>query len=201
MEEENPLYKMRKREKGFSRIIVMDVESPKVNNLKGHILLTERGARQLRETLMTKEKTKHNNFVVVKEKHTYIIFPDIGFVNITGIKDFSLLELIVPQFCETFSVRGEDVTSQLVIDNVSAAGDFHCRIDLFRLQQKINLPEQRRHFSFHLDRNFFPGAVCKSVGLGTITVFPSGKYVIVGARCQAHVNGIFQKMRALILTV
>ena len=188
----------------FSRLIVMDEESnrfPKVNNLKGHISLTARGAQQLRETLMCKEKTRHNNFVVVKEDLTYIIFPDIGFVNITGIKDFSFLERIIPRFCETFSVRGEDVTSQLVIDNISAAGDFHRLIDLSSLQQKINLPEERRRFSFHLDRNFFPGAVCKSVGLGTITVFPSGKYVIVGVRCQADVNRIFQKMHVLIVAL
>jgi TATA-box binding protein (TBP) (component of TFIID and TFIIIB) len=175
--------------------------APKVNNLKGHILLTACGAQQLRETLLIyKEKKTHNNFVVVKAVHTYVIFPNKGFVNITGVKGFSLLNQIIPQFCATFSVRGEDVSSQQpVIDNISAAGDFDRWIDLTRLQQLINLPEEgRRQFSFHLDRNFFPGAVCKSPGLGVITIFKSGKYIVVGAKCQEHVDSIFQKMRVLI---
>jgi TATA-box binding protein (TBP) (component of TFIID and TFIIIB) len=181
----------------------MDPESdtvPKVNNLKGHISLTAYGAQQLRKALMSKEKKTYNNFVVVKEELTYVIFPDRGFVNITGVKNYSRLRQIIPQFCETFSVRGEDVATGLVIDNISAAGDFRRWINLTSLQQKINLSE-RSHFSCHLDRNFFPGAVCKSPGLGTITVFPSGKYVIVGAKCQTHVHVIFRKMHVLISTL
>lgn len=178
----------------------MNGASPRINNLKVHVVLTEGGVEQLKIALLEKQKTSYNNFDVVRGGHTYIVFPKKGFVNITGIKSFSELTSVIPQLCQTFGLKTSEITPKVVIDNISAAGNFGQRVSLVRLQQIVNKGgvEKRKFFSTHFDRNFFPGAFCKTRGLGTITLFPSGKYVVVGAKCLEHVEQIFQEMSALI---
>jgi TATA-box binding protein (TBP) (component of TFIID and TFIIIB) len=175
---------------------------PVVYNLKVHILLTKEGAEHLKNALKTVEAKFHNNFAVVRAEHTYIIFPEKGFVNITGIKGFSQLDNVITQFCQVFNLVKEEVASEIIVDNVSAAGDFARRVNLVLLQQTFNKQrregEKTRFFSAHFDRNFFPGAACKTRGFGTLTVFTSGKYVIVGAKCMEHVERLFQEMSAAI---
>jgi TATA-box binding protein (TBP) (component of TFIID and TFIIIB) len=97
-----------------------------------------------------------------------------------------------------------DVKSEsVVVDNISASGDFRQRVNLTHLQQTLNCRnlKERNYFTVHFDRNFFPGAFCKTLGFGTITVFPSGKYVVVGAKCLEHITNIHREMTAVIATL
>ena len=95
------------------------------------------------------------------------------------------------------NLQNKHVESKLVIDNISASGDFHQTVNLVKLQQMINAGEYP-NITTHFDRNFFPGAFCKIVGLGTVTVFQSGKFVIVGSKCQEHVDQVTKLMSAII---
>ena len=176
--------------------------APKINNLKAHIVLTESGIYCLEEALRRVEKKCYNNYVVVKDKLTYIIFPKKGFVNITGIKTFSKLPQVVPEFCAFFDINASDV-SNIIVDNVSASGNFLRRVNLANLQKKINGEgfKNRKFFSCHFDRNFFPGSFCKTQGFGTLTLFSSGKYVVVGSKCLEQVDRIFQEMSVVISTL
>jgi len=174
--------------------------SPKINNLKVHIVLTESGTRKLKLGLFAEgREQKYSNFAVVRSKHTYIVFTS-GFVNITGIRSFTERPTVIPLFCQEFGVTTDDIASDIVIDNISAAGNFQRRVDLKRLQRIVNKRKTQHStfFSVHFDRNFFPGAFCKTRGLGTLTLFPSGKYVVVGSKCLEHVEKIFQQMCVLM---
>jgi len=173
---------------------------PRINNLKVHLVLTESGNEKLKTLLPFKCNSKqYSNFGVVKDRHTYIIFSN-GFVNITGVKDFTELTEVIPRFCQLFELTRSEIASDVIVDNISAAGNFQRRVDLTQLQRIVNQRKTQHStfFSVHFDRNFFPGAFCKTRGLGTLTLFPSGKYVVVGSKCLEHVEKIFQQMCVLM---
>lgn len=196
---------------------------PRVNNIKVHVQLTLEGRDRLRWNL------KHSNLGVVRhanisvcrqpltvgglhQRRVYIIFDSDkrSYVNITGIRDFVHLDDVVPQFCLFFSLLPSDLLSlQPHIDNISAAGVFNRRIDLNCLQEKIRGlevgGERATDFTIVLNRNKFPGAACRSTlvakGFGTITLFSSGKYIIVGSKCRERLDRVFQRMCAIIATL
>jgi TATA-box binding protein (TBP) (component of TFIID and TFIIIB) len=173
-----------------------------INNLKVHIQLTTAGLQHLRTALEFKEVKTHNNFLVVREGvSTYIIFPNKGFINITGIRGFSILSSVIPTFCQIFGLERDEISSDVVIDNISAAGNFWQRVNLVHLKSRLNKRGENNFFSVHFNRNRFPGAFCKTAGFGTLTVFPSGKYVVVGAKCQEHVEKLVRRMFAVIRTL
>lgn len=173
--------------------------TPKINNLKVHILLDNSGVTCLRKSLFTTVKKSYNNFSVVKDTFTYIIFPQRGFVNITGIKGFLDIVRVIPHFCLFFGLDECNILSDIVVDNISASGNFWQRVNLVQLHQAINKKKVKSCFvSCTFDRNRFPGAFCRTRGFGTLTLFPSGKYVVVGAKCQEHVDNIFQQMSVVI---
>ena len=171
---------------------------PTVNNLKTHICVEGKNIQRLITALQKIEHIVHNNFIVCRDVYTFIIFPKRGFINITGIKSFCDLKNVIPHFCKLFKVE-VDPKTELVVDNISASGSFDQFVNLVKLQQVLN--SRKKEFTVHFDRNFFPGAFCKTSGLGTLTLFPTGKYVVVGAKCLEHVNSISQMMGAVIQTL
>lgn len=180
---------------------MQEAATPTVNNLKVHIILTSTGVQHLKTSLLYESRKNFNNFSVVRQGWTYIIFANRGFVNITGINSYSQIESVIPQFCAAFKLDRAHVASDVVVDNISANGDFGKRCNLALLQRLLNKrggEEERKYFTITFDRNFFPGAFCKTRGFGTLTLFPSGKFVLVGAKCLEHVEKTFLQMRAVI---
>lgn len=183
--------------------------TPKINNVKTHIYLTEEG----RDRLLTNIKlfdisiVRHHNFTVSRDPHgtrrVYIVFEKEGFVNITGIRELSSLKDVIPQLCLHFSLLPTDVASpQPLIDNISASGSFNCRVDLNRLRNILGIKGRHNgYFTVILNRNKFPGASCRTKGFGTITVFSTGKYVIVGSKCVEGMDRIFLKMSDVITSL
>jgi TATA-box binding protein (TBP) (component of TFIID and TFIIIB) len=193
----------------------MDVTLPKINNLKVHIEVNNKCIDRIRKTLKLsgrkwKKSKEFHNFLVIKDKYSYIIFPESknkkgkkkgGYINITGIKSFEDVENVIPELCVTFELNRIQVTGEVVIDNVTANGDFGQKLHLPRIQEVINGETEKdgNTFSASFDRNYFPGAFCKTFPkIGTILIFPSGKYVIVGSKCVAEVQKVYQMMLAVI---
>lgn len=176
---------------------------PKVNNLKVHLLLTKSGVKKLEYSLLNKEKKTYNNFHVLKnERFTYIIFPKKGFINVTGIPNFGHLKSVTPQLCDFFGLKADDVASDVIIDNISASGNFGRRVNLTTLQTTVN-GKGGEIFVVQGDRNIFPGSFCKTrklntKGFGTLTLFSSGSYVLVGCRSMEDVEKAFQHMSAVM---
>lgn len=182
-------------------------KEPTVNNIKIHlrvhkssIPILKKSIETLREQsgdLLGKNRkklfNKHHNFVVFRNSYVFIIFYTKGAVNITGIKDFIYISEAVENFCATFCIPSTQIT-EYVIDNVSANGDFGKTVDLRSLKHHINKQEDRSNLinSVSFNTNYFPAAFCKTFSIGTILVFCSGKYNIVGAKCREDVQKIFE---------
>lgn len=171
----------------------------KVNNVKVHLVLKEEGKAKLRNILETKEVKTYGNYKVLRDTFTYIIFPSNGFVNITGIKSLQDIPFnVTNQFCTSFSLVREDI-GELTIDNITAVGNFNRRINLEKLHHLAN--SRKKYFTVHFDRQIFPGAFCKTFGFGTLSVYASGKYVVVGAKCQERIQKLVEEVFALIKTL
>jgi len=221
-EQQSPL-----QQQGGRIPIDVAVAAPKINNVKTHIYLTRKGRKRLLVQIgrYKIKMEKHNNFSVCRdpelERRAYTLFEKQGFINITGIPNLEAVADVIPRLCTVFHLRASHVaSSQPCIDNISAAGVFPRRLDLNRLR-RILLPEVKSkaqsargvnevidpnpppssYFTILLNRDKFPGASCRAKGYGTITLFSSGKYVIVGSKCLEQMQQVFLKMAAVIATL
>jgi len=122
---------------------------PTVNNLKTHICVEGKNIQRLITALQKIEHIVHNNFIVCRDVYTFIIFPKRGFINITGIKSFCDLKNVIPHFCKMFKVDADHRT-ELVVDNICAAGSFNQFINLVKLQHVLN--SRKKEFTVHFDR-------------------------------------------------
>jgi TATA-box binding protein (TBP) (component of TFIID and TFIIIB) len=189
------------------------VQEPRVNNIKIRLVVSPSSLPRLKRSIERLDKSsgatvgtnrkrlfkKHHNFIVFRNSYVFIIFFSNGTVNITGIKSFSCITHALQTFCSSFRVSRRQITDY-IIDNVSANGDFGKQINLVNLKQDINKREKKENLiqSASFNTNYFPAAFCKTYKIGTILVFNSGKFNIVGAKCQRHVREIFLEMSALI---
>ncbi len=184
-----------------------EISFPRVNNLKVHITLTNVGKEKLFQSLSLPPLSENikfcNNLFVARGINTYIVFPASGYVNITGVKNFSMMDKVIPNFCSFFQLDKTDVASNVIIDNISATGNFGQKINLTKLKEKFGKAEgqgQEIYLKVSYNRNSFPGAFCRTQ-FGTATLFANGKYVLVGIGCQENMTKLFLKMRALIRTL
>ncbi len=184
-----------------------EVKEPCVNNVKIHfsvnecalpILLKgiELNAQSSGDSVGKRNKRnfkKYHNFIVFRNSYVFIIFTR-GTVNITGIKRFEDIQDAVTNFCQTFQLTRDQI-SDYVIDNVSANGDFGKRLDLIQLKNKINSEEGEKIIaSSSYNTDYFPAAFCKSYSIGTVLLFFSGKFNIVGAKSQEDVSRIYREI-------
>lgn len=163
---------------------------PKINNLKISIVISNAAYMDILKNLNQEKTKEHKNFLVIKDNYTYIIFPN--HINITGIKSIKDLENVKTELCKTFFLDPSLLQEDTVIDNITANGSFKRRLDLAELKKTLN--SEKNNFKVDFDRNYFPGAFCKTYKCGTIILFASGKYVIVGAKCPTNVTKIYKMM-------
>lgn len=156
----------------------------RVNNVKASSKLEAEDIRvKLREVyrvspLVSKNK-KCVNFFVVRKRFVFSVFYT-GHVNCTKLRNFSELE---EARCELSSIFPFAHVSPLKIDNISANGQLVSKINLFNFG--VYLRKQGQDFHFNPQR--FPGLIFK-VHKGSITVFRSGKYIIVGTNTVSNLE-------------
>jgi len=181
---------------------------PKVSNIKAHFLVDEIGLDNLFNSLKSHEiccKT-YSNFVVFSGLRVYIIFFKSGYVNVTGIKNHEELSEAIYDFCRELGVSRLHITSGVVIDNISAYGAFGKPIRLKRLYEVLH-EDNFGHVNdgkLKYNQTYFPALFSKEYQsgekkLGTILVYRSGKYTIVGAKCLKDLNQVYDQMNATIL--
>jgi TATA-box binding protein (TBP) (component of TFIID and TFIIIB) len=178
----------------------MDLSVPKINNIKARIELRNKDLAELQRSLKSRLNVRrYGNFIVIKKKLTYVVWPDSGTVNIIGLTRFQDVSSAVLEMCQEFKIKESRFRSQLIIDNVCANGSFGKLIELSKLEKKLY---GNKSFKVNLNRDYRPGAVCRTfAGIGTIIVFSTGAYIIVGAKCLEHVETMFQNMSAIIATL
>ena len=174
------------------------MSSPTVKNIKFHFQVSKSiNLRKRIEEYQDLLNVKFNgNLIVLREKDgVFIIFYTCGHVNVTGIKKFCNIPKAIKTFCLLLNIHKSLLTKAATIDNICLSGKFSKNIVLKTLGERLKLTNIR----FQYNRDFFPGAFCRIPELGTITVFSSGSYVIVGAKCLMSAENIFSQMNAVIL--
>jgi TATA-box binding protein (TBP) (component of TFIID and TFIIIB) len=176
---------------------------PSICNLKAHINLKGLSSciKQLNLSLEGKEKNQVRNYIVVREKFIYTIFPRHGYINVSNIKNWEELLEVLPHFANSFNVDIYQISEQrLKVDNTTSGGHFRRQINLVKLKELFNnnIDQQFPKAVFHYDRNRFPGAFLKSKSLGTAVLHTSGGYSIIGAKSQKDIDFIYSWMCAYI---
>ena len=140
-----------------------------------------------------------NNFIVYKNKYTFIIFSG-GYVNITGVKDQRGLSQ-TSRTCLSV-IFGEKVDLEiLVLQNISATCQLERRINLLSCKIKIKdckyYPSSSKYLKklgLEKDISTFP-AVKLFTDVGTALIFASGKCNIVGVKEKKHLEWIWNVCR------
>jgi len=181
--------------------------APEIRNIKAHFRINsedipritlspqETKSQELSESeseSAAKVKLYHN-FFVLRYKFVYNVFPQSGFVNVTKLKKNTDIHLCVEKFCEYFSLKRESISGTLTIDNITLSGKFEKELNLQNIAERL-CPD----FQVKYDINFFPGLFMKFSQLGTILLFRTGSYSIVGCKKVSDSQTIFLKLCAII---
>ena len=180
---------------------------PSLKNLKIHFEVKGDKLAHLRarveELLEFNQAKRHGNFITLSKKNekyapgfTYIIFQSRGFVNATGLSSYHQLSECVSIFCGIFHISRKNLKPTLRVDNITASGKFGADIDL----RKIVILLQRGPHTAIYNVNHYPGLKFRVDKLGTVILFSSGKYTIVGLKCIQDATVILKPLSAAILT-
>lgn len=168
--------------------------SPNIRNIKLHLRLKNKAYLSSSSVLSSvSNKTTHHNFYVVRKRFVYIIFYKNSFINITKIRSEQEIKSAILELSELLKITRRDILGTVVIDNITASGKFGKQINLLSFHQKNSL-----EFGTRFNITCFPGLFIKLPGLGTIILFRTGSYTIIGAKCKTNINHIFRIVQALV---
>lgn len=130
----------------------------------------------------------YNNFAIIKKTYTFTIFTS-GFVNITGIPQINRIFYAVKALRKLIKIKKQHIQTEPKIDNTTSSGTFNQKINLMNLKEKIQ--QSHKNVKIKLNPFYFSGATFKFSEYGTIIIFSTGKYIIVGAKCYDHCLFLF----------
>lgn len=136
------------------------------------------------------EHTKlHGNYAVIRLNFVYIVYFS-GWVNITGIRGKTLIPEAVKELLMFTNLTHCDI-HDITIDNISAAGSFGKHLTIRFIKKSLELIKCQTVFDYKPGK--FSGASIKfGKRNGTINLFTSGKYTIVGANTEERVLEVFR---------
>ena len=179
---------------------------PLLKNIKIHFEIRTKFLRQFKvrvgELLKCQQVTKHGNFVTLSKNNvrhaspfSYIIFQSRGYINATGIKSYTLINECVSNFCGVFHLALAHLKPGISIDNITASGQFDLDVDLRSI---VLLLQRGPHLAIY-NANNYPGLKFKVQKLGTVILFSSGRYTIVGLKCIQDAIAILKPLNAAII--
>ena len=190
---------------------VCESSLPEINNIKLRFNVSKEALLRLKRGISNLSKKsasqftpkkkpvfkEHHNFIVFRHSYVYIVFSTSGTVNVTGIRFYRDISSAVALFCREFGLRRRHVGA-VTVDNLTASGNFGSPVNLRLLKKSINASQEGDALisSASYNPSFFPACFCRTYVVGTIIVFASGKYNIVGGKCRDDVNNVFRAMLA-----
>lgn len=177
---------------------------PKISHIKAQIDLKglDSCISQLKESLKKKTQTKKHNFCVVRERFTYLLYAERGFINVANIKNWKDFFSVLQTFSDSFEIDCRQLSAdRLKVDNITASGHFKQKVDLNKLNTYFNERQANSPFPktiYQYRRNRFPAAFIKTRESGTVVLHGSGKYIIVGTKNTKQLNKIYTWIYALI---
>ena len=145
-------------------------------------------------------KLLHNFAVVQTCRHVYTL-NDSGFVNITKIRHLSDVEAAVTVLRQLVHLPQTDCYS-ICVDNVTASGAFGRPIPLHKLSSHVATHAACKVVKLGYRPNYFSGASVRyHGGGGTIILFTTGAFTIVGAKSDEQVWHIYRQTQRLLLSL
>jgi len=141
---------------------------------------------------------QHGNFFVFRPKVkfcVFIIFPRSGFVNITGLKKEDKFPEAINLFLNHFQLNSR--LTSLKIDNITACSKIR-KFANIEVVEQILLSKKEKLLSIKFNSYIFPSLYLKIKEKGTIIIFNSGKFNIVGLSCQSKIKDQISILSALI---
>ena len=167
---------------------------PSIKNIKIHFQSLYKAISVIKQVLEDKltsgEHTikKHNNFYVYREKYVYIIFPKRGYINCTKLSSYQDIKPAIDHFYTKFNIEKYDYFFK--IDNIQASGQMIWKtIDLNKFKLYVN---QKTNAKAVYNPSHFPGLNIRVPNKGTIILFSSGKYTIVGSKEENDISIVFR---------
>ena len=166
---------------------------PKISNYK----ISYRTFQHLKTAIhkLKNEDVKFGkNFAVIRASGFVYTLNYSGYINITKIAHLldaekaitALHELIqIPKNCTGFNV-----------DNITASGNFGCRVRIVDLKYFFDSNQNLGKFCFR--PSSFCGANIKYPSFGTIIIFDTGSYTIVGSKTSDQVNQVYHETRKIL---
>lgn len=161
-------------------------EEPQIKNIKLSLFVRNDNIQQIDKSRFISSK-KINNFWVLtikrKSKVKFIYFPP-NFINITGIKAIRDIFVDLKLLLKSLNLSLKSIR-KISIDNITASGKF---------KHRIEIPKTARNLAsvYYVRSNpdIYPGLHLKISNLGSILLFSSGKYSIVGVKCMQSAKTI-----------
>lgn len=182
------------------------VTSQILKNIKCHFKIKKHNIPYLLSFFLNKEENclqkkicetcafkKYHNFIVFKNRFTYTIYY-CGTINITGIKNYESIVEAFDHFKRLFDLKNDYFhSSEAIIDNITGGGKFENRIKLQNIKVK-----NTDFVRFDYNNEIFPGGFLKFKKLGTIVLFHSGSYAIIGVKHPNDLELIIRKTLKII---
>lgn len=166
-----------------------------VNNIKASCKVknSDVGAKlkefSINSSLVTLKKS---NFFVLRDKFVYIIFYT-GHINITGIKAFHEINQSKGEIKAHLNL---DI-GEPRIDNITLSGSVKGKVNLFSFSSIL----QQNRLDFGFNPHKFPGLNFRPTSCpGTVVLFSSGKFILVGIKCQANITRVIDEFGRLFQT-
>ena len=172
----------------------MCLQLPLISNVKIRFTVSDPlFSKHIHKYIATHPQTvsKHNRaFFVFRSCYVYIIFFS-GHINVTGLKTLDHIPLCMEHIKKKLQLDTFEM-SPAKVDNICASGKIpQHNISMNNIMENAKL--SRCFKSIHYDRDGFPGCFLKH-SLGTIILFKSQKYVIVGVDTVAKLNTIYTEI-------
>lgn len=121
----------------------------------------------------------------------YTVFHS-GHVNVTGVRNFTHLDRAVERVNALLdcSITPADIK----INNITASGKI-LRLNFRRVWQYAKT-QPGMTFNYHPGQ--FPGGCLRQEGKSTVTIFSSGKYIIIGSKSQEQIQETFESLLHLV---
>jgi TATA-box binding protein (TBP) (component of TFIID and TFIIIB) len=167
---------------------------PEVKNYKISFPTEIKGIRKILRCNVKKKYIKfYHNFTVVRKKYVYIIF-DSGYCNVTKISRKKKCERAIKYLYDFILKVKRLKVRKYQIDNITASGKFEFKLDLEKIRQHY----LKRGFTVGYNPDQFAGASIRFMK-GTINLFHTGTFTIVGAKKKKHFQGIYNSVRKNLL--
>lgn len=183
------------------------ISKPALQNVVAHFKVRENsGLKNLQECRENLEKfidrKKGRNFYLVSIlRYSFTVFPHKGHVNITGLPRYYNIKPAVIFFCELFNLRAKIILKTVTVSNRTYCGLISCLNDdnqeplaellhLYASDKQVPIVPKKLEFRAAV----FPSIVLKVEDKGTVTIFNSGSYVIVGLDKRDQVLKLYKQL-------